>query len=154
MWCKQGSFVCKKDTVLIDSYWNWTKPKENGDGWDKDDGSVFARFLGDRYHPVLCSLLWIKYLENIKVQGNMLGQLSEKLRKKIFLGPIKICKMAHPLRYSSKKPLKSLESLGPFSQSGSHKLKRGKHVVFHIHHIHVCKNLSFKKSSYQWQLYF
>ena len=60
----------------------------------------------------------------------MLGQLSEKLRKKIFLGPIKIRKMAHPLRHSSKKPLKSLESLGPFSQSGSPKLKRGKHLDF------------------------
>ena len=37
--------------------------------------------------------------------------MSEKITKKYFLGHLKICEMAHPLRYSSKKPLKDFENV-------------------------------------------
>ena len=51
--------------------------------------------------------------------------------KRFVRAPLKFLKWPiHSDMYSSKKPLKSLESLGPFSQSGSHKLKRGKHLDF------------------------
>ena len=61
------------------------------------DTYVYA-FL--RMYPVLRTTC--TYVPCLVLQGKMLGPMSEKITKKYFLGHLKICEMAHPLRYSSK----------------------------------------------------